>query len=60
MTLIKSLALFHSPCEKRWARTESLRNLHIHSKEFAKDAESAKFVQILGLTVRCLHPFCLF
>ena len=32
---------FSRGCEKRWARTESLRNLHIHSKEFAKDHESA-------------------
>ena len=32
---------FSRGCEKRWARTGSLGNLHIHSKEFAQDAESA-------------------
>ena len=47
---------FSTACEKRWARTESLRNLHIHSKEFAKDAD---FVQILEATVRWFTPLLL-
>ena len=35
------MSRFSRGCEKRWARTESLGNLHIRSKEFAKGAESA-------------------
>ena len=37
----KELSVAFPQREKRWPRTGSLVNLHIHSKEFAQDAESA-------------------
>ena len=51
---------FSRGCEKRWARTESLGNLHIRSKEFAKGAESAFCTDFRAHRPLVYTPFCLF